>query len=69
MVIVSNVDYVDHPLDLMMVDIGRYLAAAAALLDETDLVEWREKMERLIPELPMRFLVQRLKVSIGNSYM
>ena len=43
-----------------MVDSGRDIAA---LLDEADLVEWGEKIDRLIPESFMMSLVQRLNVS------
>ena len=51
-----NVDRLDHPIVLTMVDSGRDIAA---LLDEADLVEWGEKIDRLIPESFMMSLVQR----------
>ena len=56
-----KVDTLDHPIASTMVDRGRYVAAA---LDDADLVERGEKMERPTPALPMRSLVQRRKVSL-----
>ena len=53
-------DALDHPTAEMMVERGR---VKAALLDEADLVEWGEKIERSTPAACITSLVQRLKVS------
>ena len=48
-----------------MVDRGRYLAA---VLDNAELVERGEKMERSTPALPMRSFVQPRKVFLEAAF-